>query len=462
LGGSHGGQTYYQGGGSHGGQTYYQGGGSRGGMITGTTGDNVITSTGDQSQVIYGMGGTDHITVGNGNDTIFANNGIAGTGQGHYEAQLNIAATSPDEAHGATMSYSVNGLPDHASLVYHDQYGVTHTVDPSHITDAQLHSGVYLSFPDNHVPAQGFDLSVTANLQETDGHVMTSHASLAVDPASFMGGSDVITAGSGNNTIWGGAGNNTISVGDGNDTIHGYDGNNVITAGNGHDAITVGDGNNSISLGHGTSTIVAGDGNNSISLGAGDVTVGNGHNTITYTNMTAGGGGSQGGYALDGGGDHHSGYALGGTVTVSGGTDTINMSGDAQVNVVDHAANTATEHLTINVTDVTGHTDSMLFDFSGHTGVGAGGGDGWTQQQGADMNISQHGSATLYVSDGHHSWVVPGGGTTQPGHDGQQGGTNDPAHGTATVASDATVHVYTDASHEHEIAQFHNIDKITY
>ncbi len=422
-GASHGGQ--YALGGSTDGQSQSSTGASQGGhmpyVIDGTAGNDSI-SAGDGTHVIYGMGGTDTISVGNGNDTIYANNGTTGTGQGTYEAQLHIAATSPDEAHGATMTYSVSGLPEHATLMYNGA-----PIDPSGLTDAQLQHGVYLSFPDNHVPAQSFDLSVTANLHETgiDGDVLHTQATLHVDPTAFMGGADHITAGNGSDTIWGGAGDNQITVGNGDDHIHVYDGNNTITAGNGHDTITVGNGDNTITLGSGHDT----------------VTVGDGHNTITFAGGTGGSGG---------------GYALGGTVTVSGGHDTVNLSDHAQVSIVDNAPTTGTEHLTINYTGADNAHETMLFDFGGHTGVAASGGDGWTHSLNIDLS---HTSGQFVVTEGSHSWTVDHGTVTaNTDHNtGQQGSEH------AAIQTDGTVHVFAvDGNHEHEIAQFHHIDKITY
>ena len=207
-------------------------------------------SHGDAS-AIYGGGGDAHITVGNSNITIFGNDGTATTGSGICISQLHINAVSADEAFGATMSYSLGNVPDHASIV--DIHG--NILDASHLTDAQIQSGVFLSFPDNHVAAS-FDLSVTANLTEPNGTVSQSATSVHVD-TSFMGGNDTITAGDGNDTIYGGAGNNVITVGDGNDSIVVYDGNNVISVGSGTNTITVGSGNNTISVDGGSDTINA-------------------------------------------------------------------------------------------------------------------------------------------------------------------------------------------------------------
>ena len=393
-----------KGGATDGGKAWWGGyaGGSKGGLVTGTSGDDVLTTDGKQ-HVVLGMGGNDTITTGAGADTVYANDGSMGNGTGHYQAQLHISAGSPDEASASQMSYSIGGIPSHVSLV--DASG--NVLDAGHVTDAQISGGVYLSFPDNHPPAS-FDLAVSANLTETDGSVATAQTSMHVDTSALMGGSDVISTGAGNDVVVGGAGNDTISTGTGDDKIYTYDGNNVIDAGTGND------------------TVYAGDGNNSITLDHGNVTVGSGTDTVNY-----GGGG---------------GNSSGGTVVNTTGTGAHNIT------LVDNSHGTGVETLTVHGTG--SGSDTMMFDFSGHDTVATGAtGSNWTDTIDLTNHAGVAGQAnsTLYIVDNHgNSWTE-----AADAH-----GTVDLAK--TNGQQDISGHVYTDAAHTHEVVEFHNIEKISF
>ena len=226
-----------------------------------------------------------------------------------------------------------------------------------------------------------------------------------------MGTTSNITAGDGNDTIYGAAGNNTINVGNGNDTIYAYDSNNTITAGTGNDTIGLGDGNNSISLtgSTGTDHISLGDGNNTLNLGLG-------HNTAV-------------------------------SLTGTGGTENISMTGGNLY--VDLSSTTG--GTTVNVshpTDAAG-AETFYMDFAGH-GVdsisGAAHGTNWTNT----MDFSGHTTVntSLYIEDG-----------TGNGHSVAAN-----AHGTLTLTGTAAESgtVYTDATKQHELAHFENMDKFIY
>jgi len=87
------------------------------------------------------------------------------------------------------------------------------------------------------------------------------------------GGRDVMLAGNGNITAYGGSQDDTFFFGNGNNTIYANDGNNRITVGNGKNTLFAGSGNDVIISGSGDDLIYANDGNNVISAGAGDNTV---------------------------------------------------------------------------------------------------------------------------------------------------------------------------------------------
>jgi Ca2+-binding RTX toxin-like protein len=95
-------------------------------------------------------------------------------------------------------------------------------------------------------------------------------------------GPDQITGGSGHDLIFAGRGDDTIQGGTGPDTILGSTGQDLIIGGNGPDLIFGGKGNDTIQGGTGPDTILGGGGNDSVIGGSGPETIdgGSGHNQI--------------------------------------------------------------------------------------------------------------------------------------------------------------------------------------
>ena len=348
----------------------------------------------DGSNAVYGGGGDAHIHVGDSDSVIFGNDGSE-TGHGHLTSQLHITAESSDEAFGASMTYALGGLNSHTNVV--DSHGSV--LDASHLTDSQIHDGIFLSFDDSHVSAS-FDLSVTANLCGTDGSVSHSFSTMHMD-TSFMGGSDTISAGNGNNTIYGGAGDNLITAGDGNNTVYAYDGNNSITLGAGHNVVSVGDGNNVVNLGAGSDTITFGSGND--------------------------------------------------TVFTAGGTDTLYAG---QNLTVEHLGSTLDANIMVHNTDASGGSD-LMFDFgAGHNTVTGGTGANWTDT--LDLTHAAAGTVITIADQSGHSWTETVGnhGTVDFTASTQNGGLNQhDVNGTVTT---------TDAHGAQHSIEFHNIEKISY
>ena len=368
--------------------------------------------------VTYGDGGNDVFrsgsgafayTGGNTNQTVYANDGSDSCQGAHsYTTQLHITAAEAPEAYGATMSYCLNNVPDHASVC--DANG--NILDATHLTDAQINSGIYLTFPDTHVAAS-FDLSVTANMTDTSGNVTAAQTTCHVD-TSFFGTTSTITEGNGNDTVYGAAGSNTITVGNGNDDIYAYDGNNTITVGSGSDYIQAGDGNNSISLtgSSGTDSLSLGDGLNNLNLGSG----------------------------------HHTNLSLTGT----GGVDSVSISGGSLY--VDLSHTTGSNTVVVNNPTGAAGAETFYMDFGGNDNItGAGGhGGNWVDT----MDYSGHAAAGVALT------IVDSTGVTHS--------ISSTSHGTLNLAAEAngteisgTVYSGT-GSQQHELAHFNNIGSIVY
>jgi len=120
---------------------------------------------------------------------------------------------------------------------------------------------------------------------------MTVTGSAVRPTAAATGTADIITTGSGDDTITGGVYKDIISAGAGDDTIVGGDGNNDLTGGAGDDTITGGADDDAISDGAGDDTVVAGAGVDTITMGAGsdDIDAGAGKDVIIAgTNLSSG------------------------------------------------------------------------------------------------------------------------------------------------------------------------------
>jgi Ca2+-binding RTX toxin-like protein len=131
-----------------------------------------------------------------------------------------------------------------------------------------------------------------------------------------------VTAGDGNDTVWGQAGDDMISGNGGNDTLAGNQGNDSIDGGDGVDTIygddniysSIGDGNDHLSGGAGNDSIYGGGGNDSIYGGGGNDSIygGGGNDTID--------GGADNDYLIGGRGSDH--------IDGGDGNDNIDGQGD--------------------------------------------------------------------------------------------------------------------------------------
>lgn len=93
----------------------------------------------------------------------------------------------------------------------------------------------------------------------------------------------MITAGSGNDTAFGGTGNDTINLGNGTNLAYGEDGNDRLTTGSGADGLYGGAGNDRVTGGGGNDYLLGEAGNDTISGGAGNdlLTGGDGNDSLT-------------------------------------------------------------------------------------------------------------------------------------------------------------------------------------
>jgi len=183
----------------------------------------------------------------------------------------------------------------------------------------------------------------------------------------------LVSAGNGKDTIQLGQGNNNVAVGSGSDTITAGNGNNVIVAnsGAGKPHITLGNGSNTVTVydtSAGQANVHVGDGNNVITVGNGNgdrVQAGKGNNTIAVGNgskisiqttdgnntITAGNGGStikvgKGNNAIVAGGGNNTIQAGNGSNLIVGGLGKDSMTAGKGNNIlIDGSVNLSTGQL---------------------------------------------------------------------------------------------------------------------
>jgi len=195
---------------------------------------------------------------------------------------------------------------------------------------------------------------------------------------------NTITAGAGDDMIYGGRSHDTIDAGDGNDVVWAYGGDNIITGGDGNDQITAGDGANQITGGLGNDTILAGNGNNIVDAGDGtnSVTVGSGNNSIT------GGSGDDTITTGDGMNTVHAGDGVN-TITTGAGADTITSGSGGDI------INAGAGNNTINA----GDGNNQITTGSGNDTITVGAGNS-TINAGDGINIITTGNGNNTITTG--------------------------------------------------------------
>lgn len=209
---------------------------------------------------------------------------------------------------------------------------------------------------------------------------------------------NIITAGDGNNFVYGGRNQDTITLGDGNNYIEGRGGDDVITVGSGWNIITTGDGDDLVTTSGGGGSIDLSTGNNTIILNtAADsidlytlVTSGTGVNAIT---------GGDGLYAITMGMGTN-------TVSIGDGTDATETT-----ITLGAAANTVTTGDGWHTISVGAGLCSITTGAGADTITVAGGGGSINAGGGTNAITAGNGNYTINVGSGNNT-VLVGNGTS--------------------------------------------------
>lgn len=225
--------------------------------ITGGSGDDSIDGAGG-ADVIAGGGGADSISGGDGNDIIHGDTpvdvavtlatpavgaGVANFGSGSYH--IGWAAST-----GGTLTYT---QPTEIGETYELTFDLTHvgTVENNHVLQIGNQT---ITFPAGQVPT-----TYTHSFTATD--TTTTIVVEDVTPSGDNANSDVQFSNATLSIVdMAGSGNDTIDGGAGDDTIYGGGGNDAITGGAGNDSLVGGAGNDDFTTDAGADTIIGGTG----------------------------------------------------------------------------------------------------------------------------------------------------------------------------------------------------------
>jgi hypothetical protein len=374
--------------------TYYGGGGA--------VGSDPTSQIGPRDALQFSAA---TITGDNGNDIIYAEGPLVGNtdpavSNSAYYAKafiINVAGYFT-ELNDITFS----GVPTGVSIVGATNEGNGTWVLPSSYA---LSSTVFTMVYSTAVSPGIFNVGVTISGTVSRGATFTStqnfqfeymdvtNSSQVTDPTlvyddhglsreiyvlPLLGQPNIITAGDGNDIVYGSLSNDTITLGNGNDQV---------TDGSGTDVITLGTGNNTITIGTGSDTITTGNGANTLTINGGTagtdaITLGTDNtdtaaNTI-YVNSASGSTGTynielygtgtqtiapQATYAGDGNYD----ITMNGTgaldVTVGAGADTITTYGNS--GTITAGTSSDTNAHTVYVDSTSGNTGLYTITLNG-------------------------------------------------------------------------------------------------
>lgn len=413
--------------------TGFSGGVYIGDTITGSTGDsnnNTISPAGNNSTVAYGLGGSDAITLGNGNNIVFGGSGIADSADSSDTLDIGngsnlIYANGGDDAitiGGAAASGSTAAT---SSTVYGGAGNDSLIVDVAAVYTALVYGG---SGADNLNLSAGGGVGGNQTIFGGNGE------------ADSTDGADTIVTGTGSATIYGNAGNDTITLTadgagvtstgavfaglgddsidasatrDGSHTLIGNAGADTINAAGIAGAHTIYGGNGTADTTDGADSLTGGTGNVDIFGNAGnDVITLTADGGVTSTGAVYGGLGNDsinanvirdGNHTLAGGEgtDTINGAALTGNVTIFGGTG-VNDSADG--------ADTITAGAGISLVYANGGADSvtlaLLNDATDAVTVYGGAGNDTINTGNFDHTTTVDGGIRLFGGEGSDMFIV--------------------------------------------------------
>ena len=219
----------------------------------------VTLDGGDDNDLLIAGRGSDTLLGGNGNDLLKGGDGFDDLSGGAGNDYL-YGEGDTDNMRGGDGSDTLVGCAGNETYYFEDA------------TEDETDTVIELA-------DEGFDqlyfgtmtTAVTVNLTSDTTTATMSHRVVKMGATGQAANLEIVTGGSGNDSITGNAAANILIGGEGNDTIDGGDGDDLLLQGGGGDDVLIGGNGNDSLLGEGgNDTLIGGTGNNSLIGGADD------------------------------------------------------------------------------------------------------------------------------------------------------------------------------------------------
>ncbi|NQU57074.1 MAG: cadherin-like domain-containing protein [Rhodospirillales bacterium] len=197
-------------------------------------GDDKIKG-GRDDDVLYGGGGDDTIDGKAGDDILYGDDGQAG----QTTVALDIAAALGDTDASESLSVTLGGLPEGASLSAGTEADGIWTLESDDLADLSM------TLPEGY--AADFQLAVEATATEVGvADTASRAASINVSFTGAEAGDDTLKGGSGDDVLYGGGGDDSLRGGGGEDVLFGGAGDDVLRGGGGEDVLYGGTGDDTL------------------------------------------------------------------------------------------------------------------------------------------------------------------------------------------------------------------------
>ena len=264
--------------------------------------DDKIKGTKDDD-VLYGGGGNDTIDGKGGDDILYGDGGATG----ETTVALDIAAALSDTDTSESLSITLSGLPEGASLSAGMETDGVWTLQSEDLDDLSM------TLPEGY--AEGFQLDVQATATETAaGDTASTAATINVAYTGSEAGDDTLKGGSGDDVLYGGDGDDSLKGG-GGDVLYGGGGDDTLKGEGGDDVLYGGGGDDSLRGGGGGDVLYGGGGDDTLKgEGGDDVLYGGGGDD----NLRGGGGEDTFVFGTGSGSDTITDYKIGETLRFEG------------------------------------------------------------------------------------------------------------------------------------------------
>ncbi|RUM19283.1 metal-binding protein [Rhizobium vallis] len=202
-------------------------------VIKGGAGDDVIVDEGYTNDVF-------DIDAGEGKDLVSLSQGFTSTPSGKIDGGLGVDTLQANNLSGLTIKnfeiLDTHGFDVVGSAAQFESFEkiISGTVGPSPTTTLRLTDGAHVDLSQELGPGL---IYISPDNYATGIDVTTGGTR---DYLTGAGGNDILDGGAGDDHIWGNEGDDRLTGGAGNDTIEGGDGNDVIRGGTGNDKIVDG------------------------------------------------------------------------------------------------------------------------------------------------------------------------------------------------------------------------------